>query len=486
MCPNFPARHAFAHIFNSLLPAAGMADRALRTRRGQLSNIVDISDVLDRNKIGGFQTGIFILCGLCLIMDGFDVQALGYLAPAIIKDWSIRQAQMGPVLSAALVGILVGSLFFSMLADKIGRRPVLIFTTLFFAAVTLMTARAGSIAELRTIRFLAGVGLGGIMPNSVALVGEYSPKRLRILMIIVVTNGFNLGAVIAGLVAAWMIPSFGWRSVFYVGGAIPLVIGVLMTAALPESLQFLALRGKGSEKLGKWIKRLDPSVSVSSTTKYILREQKSGGVPIVRLFSEGRAAGTALLWVINFMNLLNLYFLASWLPTVVSAAYGSVRNAALVGTTLQIGGVLGTFLFSWLVERIGFIPVLGAAFSAACLAIALIGQPALPLTFLFVIVFVAGLCVVGGQGAVNALAATYYPTNLRSTGVGSGLGVGRIGGIAGPYIAGALIGIGWMPRELFYAAAVPALVSAVTMFSLHWVMKPQKTSAASKSEAVAH
>jgi AAHS family 4-hydroxybenzoate transporter-like MFS transporter len=446
-----------------------------------LSNTVDISEVLDRNKIGAFQAGIFVLCGLCLIMDGFDVQALGYLAPAIIKDWSVPPGQMGPVLSAALVGILVGSLLFSMLADKIGRRPVLIMTTLFFSAVTLMTARAGSLGELRTIRFFAGVGLGGIMPNSVALVGEYSPRRLRVLMMIVVTNGFNVGAVVAGLVSAWMIPAFGWRSVFYVGGAIPAVIGVLMLVALPESLQFLALRGKASEKLAKWVKRLDPSVKVSSGTKYVVREQKSGGVPILRLFTEGRATGTILLWVINFMNLLNLYFLASWLPTVVNTAYGSVRNAALAGTTLQIGGVIGTFLFSWLVERIGFIPVLGTAFTIACIAIAAIGQPALSLTLLFVVVFVAGFCVVGGQGAVNALAATYYPT-----GVGSGLGIGRIGGIAGPSIAGALIGIGWMPREIFYAAAIPALVSAITMFSLRWVMKPQKGAAVPESEVLAH
>jgi AAHS family 4-hydroxybenzoate transporter-like MFS transporter len=451
-----------------------------------MSSTVDISEVLDRNRIGAFQIGIFILCGLCLIMDGFDVQALGYLAPAIIKDWSIPQAQMGPVLSAALVGILVGSLFFSMLADKIGRRPVLILTTLFFSAVTLMTARAGSIGELRTIRFFAGVGLGGIMPNSVALVGEYSPRRLRVLMMIVVTNGFNVGAVVAGLVSAWMIPVFGWRSVFYVGGAIPAVIGVLMLAGLPESLQFLALRGKASEKLAKWVRRIDPSVTAGPGTTFIVREQKSAGVPILRLFSEGRAAGTVLLWVINFMNLLNLYFLASWLPTVVNAAYGSVRNAALVGTTLQIGGVIGTFLFSWLVERIGFIPVLGTSFTIACITIAVIGQPALSLGLLFVVVFVAGFCVVGGQGAVNALAATYYPTNLRSTGVGSGLGVGRIGGIAGPYIAGALIGIGWMPRELFYAASIPALVSAITMFSLRWFMKPQPGSLSSRPEVLAH
>jgi AAHS family 4-hydroxybenzoate transporter-like MFS transporter len=436
------------------------------------SSAIDVSEFLEKSRISPFQTLIFVLCGLCLIMDGFDVQAVGYLAPAIIKDWNLSQAQMGPVLSAALFGILVGSLLFSMLADRIGRRPVLIITTLFFAVVTLMTARVESVAELRTIRFIAGIGLGGIMPNAVALVGEYTPRRLKVLMILVVTNGFNLGAVIGGLTSAWMVADFGWRSVFYVGGIIPLVIGVLMILWLPESLQFLVLRGGKAEKIARWLRRIDATARIDPNTKFVVREEQRGGVPLVRLFHDGRALGTALLWTINFMNLLNLYFLASWLPTIVSGSY-SLRASQLVGTTLQVGGVIGTFAFSWLIGRLGFIPVLATAFGTACISIALIGQPALSLALLFIVVFVAGFCVVGGQGAVNALAASYYPTELRSTGVGSGLGVGRVGGIAGPYVAGALLGAGWVPRQLFYAAALPALISAVTMFSLRWVMRPQ-------------
>src|SRR5262245_12576771 len=161
---------------------------------------VEIAQVLDGNKISGFQIGVFVLCGLCLIMDGFDVQALGYLAPAIIRDWKLAPSPMGPGLSGAWFGILVGSIRFSTIADRMGRRPVLVIATLFFAAVTLMTARVTTLGELRFIRFIAGVGLGGIMPNAVALVGEYTPRRLRVLMILVVTNGFNLGAVIGGLI----------------------------------------------------------------------------------------------------------------------------------------------------------------------------------------------------------------------------------------------------------------------------------------------
>jgi MFS transporter, AAHS family, 4-hydroxybenzoate transporter len=384
-----------------------------------------------------------------------------------------------------LFGILVGSIVFSAIADRVGRRPVLVIATLFFAVVTLLTARAQTIGELRLIRFIAGVGLGGIMPNAVALVGEYTPRRLRVLMVLVVTNGFNLGAVIGGLVSAWMVQDFGWRSVFYVGGAIPLVIGTLMFFWLPESLQFMVLHGKPAPKIAAWIKRINKDALVDATTNFVVREEKGKGVPILALFSDGRAVGTLLLWIINFMNLLNLYFLASWLPTIVSASY-TLRASQLVGTTLQIGGVVGTFAFSWLIGRLGFIPVLSTAFFTGCVSIALMGQPAFSLAILFAVVFVAGFCVVGGQGAVNALSASYYPTNLRSTGVGSGLGVGRIGGIVGPYVAGALLGAGWTAGQIFYTAAVAALISAITMLSLRWVMKVEKTAPAPKSEVLAH
>jgi AAHS family 4-hydroxybenzoate transporter-like MFS transporter len=364
--------------------------------------------------------------------------------------------------------------------------------TLFFAAVTVMTARVNTLGELRFIRFIAGVGLGGIMPNAVALVGEYTPRRWRVLMMLVVTNGFNLGAVIGGLISAWMVPAYGWRSVFYVGGAIPLVIGILMLTSLPESLQFLVLRGDATQKVAAWVKRIAPATKVDANTTFVVREEKGKGVPILHLFSEGRAVGTLLLWTINFMNLLNLYFLAGWLPTIVGSFPSivgspySLRAPQLIGTMLQIGGVIGTFAFSWLIGRLGFIPVLATAFFTGCVGVALIGQPALALVLVFVVVFIAGFCIVGGQGAVNALAATYYPTNLRSTGVGSGLGVGRIGGIVGPSLASVLVAAHWAPREIFYAAAIPALISAVTMLSLRWVMKSQKTEAVSKTEVLAH
>jgi AAHS family 4-hydroxybenzoate transporter-like MFS transporter len=428
---------------------------------------------------------LLILCSMCLIMDGFDVQAMGYVAPSIIEEWKVPNAQLGPVFSAALVGVLFGSLLLSMVADKIGRRPVLIGATLFFSIMTFLTGHTNSVQELLAIRFIAGLGLGCIMPNSMALVGEYSPRRTRITIMTIVAVGFTAGAAIGGFVSAWLIPAFGWRSVFYFGGAIPLVIGIMMFFLLPESLQFMVLRGKNLSNVAKWLKRIDPSIEADGATQYSVREQKKEGVPMLHLFREGRAMTTTLLWIVNFMNLLNLYFLSNWLPTVVRGAGYSTSKAVLVGTTLQVGGTVGSFVLGWLIDRSSLVAVLTPCFTLACISISFIGQPGLTLGLLFAVVFVAGFCVVGGQAPVNALAAIYYPTSLRSTGIGWGLGIGRMGAIVGPLLGGALIGLKWSTHALFIAAAVPALISAVVMFCLRWTIKPQAVASA-RSEVLVH
>jgi AAHS family 4-hydroxybenzoate transporter-like MFS transporter len=361
---------------------------------------------------------------------------------------------------------------------------VLIGAALYFAVLTLWTARANSVTELLVIRFIAGIGLGGIMPNAMALAGEYAPTRMRFTVMMLVSNGFNIGAAFGGFIAAGLIPAFGWRSVFYFGGLVPLALAVPMYFMLPESLQFLVLRGRNLNKVGQWLKRIGASVP-SGPVEYVVHEENRKGVPIVHLFREGRAVGTVLLWVINFMNLLNLYFLSSWLPTVVRDAGYSTRIAVLVGTTVQVGAAIGTIVNGWLIDRLGFRKVLTTCFGIACVSIAMIGQPSLPLLLLFVVVFVAGWCVPGGQGGVNAVAATYYPTYLRSTGIGSGLGIGRIGAIVGPLLASELMRRHWAARELFLAAAIPALISAVVMYSLRWVIK-QPSQPVVKTEVLVH
>ena len=436
---------------------------------------INVNSVIDESRISTFQISIYVLCFACLLMDGFDVQSLGYVAPALSAELHISRVQLGPVLSAAPLGVLIGSILFSMLADKIGRRPVLIFSTLFYALLTWMTARTESLEALRIVRVIGGIGMGAIMPNAMALVGEYSPRRSRVTIMMIVSNGFTAGAALGGFVAAWLLPRYGWRSVFYFGAAVPLVIAVLMIVMLPESLQFLALQGRRAEQLGRWLKRIQPSIDVSGAQFVVPDEPKKGGVTFIRLLHDGRAAGTLLLWTVNFMNLLNLYFLQGWLTTVVTDAGYPQTTAAMVASMVQVGGTIGAFSLGWFVHKLGFVPVLATCGVLASINIAMIGQTWIPLAMLTAVVFIAGVCVTGGQAAINALAATYYPTELRSTGIGAGLGVGRMGAIIGPTLASMLLGHGWSARDLFLAAAVPPLIVAVAMIAWRFVVEARTT-----------
>jgi AAHS family 4-hydroxybenzoate transporter-like MFS transporter len=432
---------------------------------------VNVTDIVGRSKLGAFQWTIFVLCGLCVVMEGFDLQAMGYVAPALTRDWHIPPSMLGPVFSAALVGVLIGSLACSVLADKIGRRPVLMFGAMYFSIFTLLVGRATSVSELMFFRFLGGIGLGGMMPNAMALVGEFSPQNVRVTAMMVIGCGLTAGAAVGGFISAWLIPSFGWRSVFFFCSPLEFLLGLLMLALLPESLQFLAVKGRESEKIRRGLKRIDPSAPDGPNIDYMVIEEKKEGMPATHLFREGRMRVTLLLWVVNFMNLLNLYFLASWVPTVVRNGGYSTAIAVLVGTAVQVGGTIGAFGNSWFISKVGFSGGLACIFAVGAVSIAFIGQPFLSLPFLFMAVFLAGWCVPGGQPGVNVFAAVYYPTYLRSTGIGWGLGIGRIGAIIGPVVGGALIAMKWTPRDVFLAAAIPAAISAITMLGLTGAIK---------------
>ncbi|HEX5419511.1 MAG TPA: MFS transporter, partial [Gammaproteobacteria bacterium] len=258
-----------------------------------MANKINISDLIDRSKVGRFQMMLFALCAMSLIMDGFDVQAMGYVAPDVTREFGMSGAQLGNLLAAANLGVLIGSLLFTILADKIGRRPVLIFGTFYYAIVTVLTGRAGSPDELLLLRFIGGIGMGSIIPNASALIGEYSPATKRITLIMTITVGFTIGAALGGFVAAGLLPAFGWRSVFYFGGIIPLAAGILMIFWLPESLQFLAVHRK-FEKIGQWLKRINPGAQIGTGTQYVVAEQNKRGVPVVHLLTAGRAPVTLL------------------------------------------------------------------------------------------------------------------------------------------------------------------------------------------------
>ncbi|WP_109482407.1 MFS transporter [Paraburkholderia sp. C35] len=429
------------------------------------ADVIEVESALANAHRPAFQLMLLVLCALCLVIDGFDAQAMGYVAPSVIGEWQVSKAALGPVFSASLFGMLLGALGLSVLADRIGRRPVLIGSTFFFALAMLATPFASTIPALIALRFITGLGLGCIMPNAMALVGEFSTPAHRVKRMMLVSCGFTLGAAIGGFISAALIPAYGWRAVFWVGGAVPLVLGFAMLMALPESLQFLVLKGR-DERARQWLAKFDPSLNVGPGTRLVVREKADGGAPVAELFRAGRAPVTLILWGISFMNLIDLYFLSNWLPTVMRDAGYSPSTAVIVGTVLQTGGVIGTLLLGWFIERFGFVRVLFACFALGAVSVGAIGAVSHALAWLLVAVFAGGFCIVGGQPAVNALAGHFYPTTLRSTGIGWSLGIGRIGSVIGPLVGGQLIALNWSNAQLFHAAALPVLCSAALVLTL--------------------
>ncbi len=429
------------------------------------ASLVDVAEFIDQQPVGGFQIRLLLICAAVLFLDGFDTQAIGYVAPALAKEWGLTKAALGPVFSAGLFGLMIGALLFGPLADRIGRKKIIIFSTLAFGLGALVTAFVQDVNTLLAIRFLTGLGLGGAMPNAIAMTSEFNPRRRRATMVMIMFCGFSVGAALGGLLAAALIPQFGWRSVFVVGGVAPLLLVPILALRLPESVRFLALTGRANEPVAQLLGLISPKAAFAPATQFVIDEPGLAGIPVLHLFRDGRTLVTLLLWVVFFMSLLDLYFLSNWLPTVLNDLGASVSGAAAIGSMLQVGGVVGTFALGSIIDRFSF-RALALVYFIAVFAVGAIGQLGHSVVFVTLAIFAAGFCIVGGQIAANALAAAFYPTSVRATGVGWALGIGRVGSIVGPLVGGALLTMKWSTAEVFMAAAVAALCAAIAAFSL--------------------
>jgi AAHS family 4-hydroxybenzoate transporter-like MFS transporter len=426
---------------------------------------VDVADFIDQQPVGGFQIRLLLTCAAVLFLDGFDTQAIGFVAPALAKEWGLTRSALGPVFSAGLFGLMIGALLFGPLADRIGRKKIIILSTLAFGLGALVTAFVQDVNSLLAIRFLTGLGLGGAMPNAIALTSEFNPRRRRATMVMIMFAGFSIGAALGGLLAAALIPQFGWRSVFIVGGIAPLLLVPILVLRLPESVRFLALTGRANERVAELLASIAPKAALAPSTRFVIHEPGLAGVPVLHLFRDRRTPTTLLLWVVFFMSLLELYFLSNWLPTVLNDLGASVSAAVAIGSLLQVGGVVGVFTLGSIIDRFSF-RALTLVYFIAVFAVGAIGQLGHSVVFVSMAIFVAGFCIVGGQTAANALAAGFYPTSVRSTGVGWALGIGRIGSIVGPLIGGALLTAKWSTGSVFIAAASAALCAALAAFCL--------------------
>ncbi len=430
------------------------------------ASIIDVPRFIDERKISRLQLSVLALCAAVIFMDGFDAQAIGYVAPSLGKAWGLPPGTLGPVFGAGLFGLMLGALIFGPLADRTGRKSIIILCAAWFGVCSLLTVAAFSLSTLLVIRFLTGVGLGGVMPNAIALTSEYGPRRSRATMVTVMFCGFSLGSALGGVLAAKLIPAFGWPAVFWAGGILPLALVPLLAVALPESLHVLVLKGTEQRRIGRILSRIDPTLVLDERTLFVAAEERRGGFLVRHLFEDRRGAVTALLWIMFFMNLLDLYFLANWLPTVINGVGLSVEAAVIIGALFQVGGTLGTLSLGWLIDQQGALSVLGATFVMGGLLILAVGSVGASPVLLSLLVFAAGFCVVGAQIGANALAATFYPTFIRSTGVGWALGIGRIGSIIGPVLAGVMLSVHWTVRTIFLAGAVPQFCAALAIAAM--------------------
>lgn len=427
-----------------------------------MTRSIDVQDFINAHPLSRFQALIVALCFIIVAIDGFDTGAIGFIAPALKAQWQVTPAELAPLFGAGLFGLMIGAFVFGPLADRIGRKYALLITVTFFGLASLASAWSTSITELTVLRFLTGMGLGGAMPNAITLTSEYCPERRRSFLTTLMFCGFTLGSAFGGLAAAHLVADYGWTSVLLLGGIAPLVLLPLLAWALPESVRFLVMRNAPAARIAAILARIAPHADLAGAQ--FVGVHKPKGSPVRQLFAPELVRGTLLLWLAFFMSLLVFYLLASWLPTVINGAGLSLKHAALMTMLLQIGGTVGALLLGALMDRIDPHRVLGAGYLAAAVFVAAIGSATGSVWLLGAAVFGAGFCLAGAQVGVNVLAAGYYPTANRATGVAWANAVGRSGSVIGSMVGGAVLASGLGLPTAFIVVGLPAAIAGLCMF----------------------
>jgi AAHS family 4-hydroxybenzoate transporter-like MFS transporter len=445
-------------------------DRRRKVREAiENGRIVDVQEFVDNQRLSAFHWVLFVLCFLIVGLDGFDTGAMGFIAPSLVQDWKIPRESLGPVLSSALVGVGIGALVVGPIADKVGRKAVLVASVFFFGAVSCATAFATSMEGLTALRLITGLGLGAAVPNAVTLMSEYVPARARGFMVNAMFTGFAAGIALGGVLSAWLIPAFGWRSVLLAGGIAPLVLACVLILLLPESVKFMVANGRSSKRVARILQRLNRNYPVDGSVFICEAADSADNVkrsPISQLLSRRYLLGTIMLWLSYFMCLTVFYLLTNWLPTLFKASGFTLHESAMTSSLFHVGGCIGIILAGWLMDRCSAIRVVAFFYVLTAAIVLVIGLNVAHDAWLTALIVLTGVGLSGAAGSMAPLAAEFYPTMSRATGVSWMLAVGRVGAVAGAFGGAILMGLGWPFASIFSLLAVPALIAAFALIVL--------------------
>lgn len=422
---------------------------------------IDVHELSDKARFNRFHAGVLLWCALIIICDGYDLAVAGIALPSIMKDMGVTAQNAGFMVSSALFGMMFGAIFLGTIADRIGRRKAI---AICIALFSFFTAAAGFTHDPYTfsaMRFLAGLGIGGVMPNVVAQMTEYSPKKIRATMVTLMFSGYAVGGMLAALLGKGLLETYGWSSVFLAAGLPVLLIPVILKT-LPESMPFL-IRENRLDELKQIVARMEPSYRPDAGDRFALPAQdRAEGAPIGKLFQDGRGFSTAMFWIAFFMCLFMVYALSSWLTKLMASAGYSLGSALTFVLVLNFGAVIGAVVGGWLADRFNIKYVLMGMYALAAVSITLLGFK-VPTELLFLLVGLAGASTIGTQIVTYAYAGQFYPMAIRSTGIGWASGVGRSGAILAPIAIGTLVGMALPLEQNFMAIAIPAAIAVIAV-----------------------
>ena len=428
---------------------------------------MNIKKTIDENPVSSLQFLVFYQCFVLNMLDGIDVQAIAYSAPVISDEWAITPQTLGIVFSAALVGMTIGAMFLSPFTDRIGRRKMILISLVMIGVGMIGTSFAASVNHLVVLRFLTGLGIGSILASSTSMVAEFAPERVRNVSITIYHSGYPIGAIIIGLIAIWMIPEYGWRSLFILAGVISLAMLPVVYLYLPESLDFLLTRrtpdtlNRVNEILGRMgrppIAELPPQESKEHSVV--------GGVGA--LLQEGRATSTLMLWLAFFMSFASLYFLFSWVVKLANDSGLPIEDAMYAGIAMNLGAFCGSISLGYFSRRTGLKKIIFLYFMLAVCVIIPYGFLKTAVPVVLAMIFILMLFVQGAFAGLYVVAARLYPTEIRTTGVGWAIGAGRFGAIFGPAVAGFMLGAGLSISWTFALFAIPLALAGIVIVNLH-------------------